>query len=233
MRARRSTVARGAHGLIVGVIFSAADLERATRMRKPPDLFELRLDALLPIITEVENAMAALRAPLIITARHPAEGGANDLPVGRRRKLLHQLLPHARFVDVELRSCRALDSILQAAHRQDVRRIISVHDLDRSPQRDRLEDQLAAAARFAPDVFKIVLRTETEAETQRLLAFFDEARRAQPIAAMGIGRCGRRARLALLRRGSVLNYGYISRPQLAGQPSVATLQRSRTRIAAR
>ena len=31
---------------IVGVIFSRLDLQRALRMRKPPDLFELRLDGL-------------------------------------------------------------------------------------------------------------------------------------------------------------------------------------------
>ena len=32
---------------IVGVISSSADLRRAVRMRNPPDLFELRLDAVV------------------------------------------------------------------------------------------------------------------------------------------------------------------------------------------
>ena len=64
---------------IVGVIFSRADLERARRMRKPPDLFELRLDRL------IDAPIGQLPAPLIITARHPREGGANNLSALRRR----------------------------------------------------------------------------------------------------------------------------------------------------
>ena len=40
-------------------------------MRKPPDLFELRLDRLAGIVDQLENKLPMLRAPLIVTARHP------------------------------------------------------------------------------------------------------------------------------------------------------------------
>ncbi len=88
---------------IVGVIFSRADLQRAVRMRRPPDLFELRLDRLAHCIAEVDAAVERLRAPLIITARHPREGGANHLSGRRRCALLLQFLSRAAYVDVELR----------------------------------------------------------------------------------------------------------------------------------
>ncbi len=52
---------------------SDADLDFAIRMRKPPDLFELRLDRLVRIVDELENKLPSLCAPLIITARHPQE----------------------------------------------------------------------------------------------------------------------------------------------------------------
>ena len=52
MIARRSTKRRP---LVVGVIASRADLERAVRMRRPPDLFELRLDRLAGMADEVEK----------------------------------------------------------------------------------------------------------------------------------------------------------------------------------
>jgi len=64
---------------LVGVIMSLADLDSAIRMRKPPDLFELRLDQLARGLDEVEKKLPKLRAPLIMTARHPREGGANQL----------------------------------------------------------------------------------------------------------------------------------------------------------
>ena len=52
MMARRSTKRRPR---IVGVIASRADLERAVRMRRPPDLFELRLDRLAGMADQVEK----------------------------------------------------------------------------------------------------------------------------------------------------------------------------------
>ena len=48
MTGRRSTKRRPR---IVGVIASREDLEQALRMRRPPDLFELRLDHLAGIGT--------------------------------------------------------------------------------------------------------------------------------------------------------------------------------------
>ena len=65
---------------LVGVIASIDELRLATRMRAPPDLFELRLDH-LPNLRE--SQLLKLRRPLIITARHPAEGG-KKLRSGRR-----------------------------------------------------------------------------------------------------------------------------------------------------
>ena len=47
MTARRSIKRRPR---VVGVIASRADLARAIRMRRPPDLFELRLDCLVDFV---------------------------------------------------------------------------------------------------------------------------------------------------------------------------------------
>src|SRR6266566_3252691 len=70
---------------IVGVIASRDDLEQALRMRRPPDLFELRLDRLAGIVGRVETKLPKLRAPLIITARRPNEGGSGRLSLRQRR----------------------------------------------------------------------------------------------------------------------------------------------------
>src|SRR3954465_10857666 len=88
---------------IVGVIANASELRRATRMSAPPDLFELRLDALVNE-RQLEKKARNLPAPLIITARHPAEGGEHNLHVTKRRDLLLRFLPLAQYVDIELRS---------------------------------------------------------------------------------------------------------------------------------
>src|SRR6267143_2759390 len=110
---------------VVGVVFTRADLQRAVRMRKPPDLFELRLDALLPRNDELSEAIGKFPAPLIITARHPREGGANRLSTQQRRALLRRFLRYAAWVDVELRSAGAFVEILQEARAKNIRTIVS------------------------------------------------------------------------------------------------------------
>ena len=128
---------------IVGVISSRADLRRAVRMRNPPDLFELRLDAAVARIEEAKDAIGRLRAPLIITARHPREGGFNELSSRERRGLLQQFLPHAAYVDIELRSARSLAAVFEEVRARSIRTIISFHDFSGTPSRARLEPNRA------------------------------------------------------------------------------------------
>src|SRR5437667_29834 len=130
MTERRSTKRRPR---IVGVIASRDDLKQALRMRRPPDLFELRLDRLAGIVGRVETKLPKLRAPLIITARHPNEGGSGRLSLRQRRALLTRFLTHADYLDVELRSAGALRALLAIAKTKNVGRIISFHDFKSTP----------------------------------------------------------------------------------------------------
>src|SRR5947207_8310379 len=103
------------HPRLVGVIMSSASLDFAIRMRQPPDLFELRLDHLVRMVDELENKFSRLRAPLIITARHSQEGGANKLALRERRDLLSRFLRRAHYVHAELLASSALRSVLESA----------------------------------------------------------------------------------------------------------------------
>ena len=209
----------------VGVIFSQVDLQRAVRMRRPPDLFELRLDALVARIEELNGAIGHLRAPLIITARHPREGGSNQLSVQKRRALLLRFLPHAAYVDIELRSVGAFAAILEAARSKKIRVIISFHDLKETPSRSRFDEIARTAISLGADLLKTATRTDTQEQLSRLLEFFAETSSRLPTAAMGIGRLGRAARRELVRRGSTLNYVHLGRSRIAGQPSLSDIRR--------
>jgi 3-dehydroquinate dehydratase-1 len=210
---------------IVGVIFTRTDLRRAVRMQNPPDLFELRLDALFARSDEVEAVLGDLRAPLIVTARHPREGGANQLSAEKRRVLLQRFLPHAVYVDIELRSTGPFSAILAEARAKGIRTIISFHDFAETPSRPRLDEIARAARSLGADLLKIATRTDTPAQFSRLLEFSIETSLQLPIAAMGIGRLGRRARCELSKRGSILNYVHLGRPSIAGQPSLSDIRR--------
>jgi 3-dehydroquinate dehydratase I len=210
---------------IVGVIFTRPDLRRAARMRNPPDLFELRLDALFAKSEKGKAALGNLRVPLIITARHPREGGLNHLSVRERRALFLRFLPSAAYVDIELRAAAALSAILEEARAKSIRTILSFHDFQETPSRARLDEIARAARSLGADVLKIATRTDTPAQLARLLNFFQRERLEMKIAAMGIGRLGETARRELFRQGSILNYVHLGRNGIAGQPSLWDIRR--------
>jgi 3-dehydroquinate dehydratase-1 len=210
---------------IAGVICSRADFQRALRMRNPPGLFELRLDALAGSIEIIRNRVDRLPAPAIITARHPREGGANNLSLWQRRDLLQRFLPHAAWLDIELRSARALAPLLKEARARKIRTIISFHDFRGTPSASHLDAIAGAARSLGPAIVKIATRTDTPAQLDRLLDFFERQRRGAKVVAMGIGKLGRNSRLEVARRGCVLNYARLGTAHVPGQLSIRELRR--------
>jgi len=210
---------------IVGVIASREDLEQALRMRRPPDLFELRLDRLAGVVGRVETKVPKLRAPLIITARHPNEGGSGRLSLRQRRALLSRFLTHADYLDVELRSAGALRTLLAIAKTKNVRRIISFHDFKSTPSARLLVAKAHNAKALRADIFKVATRTDTPTELGRLLEFITKNRMNVRLAVMGIGSLGAISRVLLARAGSVLIYASLGpATDVEGQLSLEQLR---------
>ena len=219
---------------VVGVIMSRADLDDAMRMQQPPDLFELRLDCLAGISDEVEENLPKLRPPLIITARHPAEGGVGELSLQQRRDLIARFLRHAAYIDVELRSAMALRGLLALGRKKKVRQIISFHDFKSTPHARVLAAKARAATSHGADIVKIATRTDTATELARLVNFMTANGMNFPLAVMGMGRLGAISRVLLARAGSALVYGSIGRASgVEGQLSLQQLRALGVGIAAK
>lgn len=234
----RSPTKDGPRSRVVGVIMSQTDLDSAIRMRERPDLFELRLDHLVPppsvvaaaggatdIVGELEEKVSRLRAPLIVTARHPQEGGASKLNLRQRSDLLSRFLPHARYIDIELRSAADLHSLSKLARKKNVRRIISFHDLKATPDLGRLRFKARRAKSLGADIFKVATRTDTRAQLARLLDFITKKDLDLAVSAMGIGKLGAISRVLLAYRGSALVYGSVAAAgDIEGQMSLEQLR---------
>jgi 3-dehydroquinate dehydratase-1 len=221
----RSPSAERRRPRIVGVIASRADLDRAMRMRRPPDLFEVRLDCLVSVVEQLENELPRLCAPLIITARHPHEGGANRLSLRQRRNLLTRFLPFAQYVDVELRSAFALHSLLTLAEQKKVRRIISFHSFKSTPPPRILSAKARAAGAHGANIFKVATRTDTPVQLARLLSFIENKNVDLPVSVMGIGRLGAISRVLLVRAGCALVYAsLVAESDIQGQLSLEQLR---------
>jgi len=202
-------------------------------MKQPPDLFELRLDCLCPIGKDLEKKFSRLsaegrtrrgeRTPLIITARDPREGGMGNLSLQERRDLLLRFLSHAKYVDVELRSARALKPLLAQARKRNVRLILSFHDFKSTPTSRSLRAKAQAAKALGADIFKVATRTDKPSELARLVDFISDDLKL-PVSAMGIAKLGAISRLLLARSGSVLNYGSLRRSVVEGQLPIDLLR---------
>lgn len=219
---------------LVAVISSWADLRAAIAIRQPPDFFELRLDSLSPIPRNAEDKISRLRAPLIITARDPREGGVGNLSIETRRELLLRFLPHAKYIDVELRTARQFKSLLTQAQKRKVGLILSYHNLKATPSSRSLCAKAKRAKDAGADIFKVATRTDTPAALAKLIDFLKSCTGNRSsssnrlgdirLAVMGIGKLGAISRLLLLRCGSVLNYGSVGRPNIEGQLPVEVLR---------
>ena len=210
---------------VVAVIASRAALAAATRLRRPPDLFELRLDILRHSLKEVECGIPKLHAPLILTARHPAEGGHGKLGAKARQALIERFLEHASFIDLELGSLKPMRALIQKARRRGVPLILSWHNLNGPLSAPVLLRKAKTAALQGAAIFKVATRTESSAELARLISLFRETPITLPIAAMGIGRFGRASRFQLAGLGSALTYVSLGQPNVPGQPSLSQLRR--------
>lgn len=208
----------------MAVIASQADLRAAVTIRQLPDFFELRLDSLSPIAAADEKKIARLRAPLIITARDPREGGVGNLSAQNRRDLLLRFLSRAKYIDMELQAARQFKSLLTQAKKRKVALILSYHNFKATPSSRSLCAKAKRAKAMGADVFKVATRTDTPAALAQLVGFVMKNRSALPVSAMGIGKLGAFSRLLLARCGSILNYASLAQANVEGQLSVDLLR---------
>lgn len=210
---------------VVATAHSLRGLREAGHLRRGVvDFVEVRLDLLAGQVGALRTTIPDLRVPLLLTARHPAEGGAPKLTSARRRDLLMEFLPHAAAVDVELRAVGTLEAALREAEKLGVSRIISFHDFSATPSLARMRRLVKSARRAGAAVVKVATQLRSPRDLARLL----ELQASAPdlaLATMGMGPLGRVSRLALAAAGSCLNYGYLDRPQVPGQWPAVELKR--------
>jgi 3-dehydroquinate dehydratase-1 len=203
------------HGpLVAGSVHSLAGLRSSRKL--PPgavDLIELRIDA-FSSPQKIAPSELRSRVPLILTIRDIREGGAIRLSPTERREIFGRLLPVASMIDLELRAIRSFSEIIGMARQQQIGVIGSFHNFRRTPSLAQLRMLLRQAA--GCDLLKIAVRTDRPRDLSVLLQFLERHSQV-PLAVMGMGRFGKISRLLCAHAGSVLNYGYLDRPQVEGQ----------------
>lgn len=208
----------------VGTVNSAPSLAAATRLRPGAvDVLELRLDAFADNPGVLLRALSKFKAPLLITARHSKEGALATLSDSQRTALYETFIPYAAIMDVEIRSLKRLQPVVEKAKAAGLLIVASFHDFKATPKAERLQELAAAAREAGVDILKVAAVTKSPADVGRLLALFSTAK--LPLSVMGMGPMGKASRLLFAKAGSVLNYGFLDeKAQVSGQWAAKVLK---------
>lgn len=205
--------------LVVGAVSRAETLEglsQTTLLAEECDVLELRLDSIALPPDELHAHASHLPLPLLITARHPDEGGHGNLSAPDRAALLDRHLDLAALMDVELRSAMDLQPVITKAKARGVGVIGSFHDFNSTPSDDVLRGAVDFGLQFKFDSVKIATTLLSPDDLARLIHLLASEKRI-PLSVMGMGNLGRASRIVLARCGSVLNYGYLGESNAPGQ----------------
>lgn len=204
---------------VVGIVDSPAALSAANKLPKNSvDYLEWRADC-LPESLEIPPSIF----PWILTVRHFLEGGKRELSTKKREEIFASHLPSANAVDIELRSFRPLAGIIASALDRRIQVVASFHDFKKTPPAGKLHDLAKQACDQGADILKIATRTDSPADVSRLLELFQTSK--IPLSVMGMGRLGFGSRVLFAQCGSVLNYGWLHRPNVPGQWAAVELKR--------
>ncbi len=215
---------------VVGSISQPASALETLRRVRPDqaDVIELRLDCLQQQ-AEALREMLPAAAPVLVTARHPLEGGQNQISTAERQALLSGFLGHAAIVDVEVRSFGEMGELTAAATGASSILLASFHDFGGTPELSFLEDLIANAIAHGTDAVKIATHLAGPEDLVTLARLFTLPDRP-PLSVMGMGPLGKVSRLLFARLGSILNYGYLDAPTVPAQWEAGELKRMLARL---
>lgn len=217
--ATSKSLLHGNNPLVVGAVSSSQMLEGISQISLTTDecdIIELRLDSITLPHDELHSHAAHLTLPLLITARHPEEGGHGQLSASQRSALLEAHLDIASLMDVELRSAGELLPVIRRAQQKNIGVIGSFHDFNATPSDDVLRGAVDFGIQYKFDAVKIATLLQSPDDLARMLHLLAIEKRI-PISIMGMGTLGRTSRLVLAKCGSVLNYGYLGQSNAPGQ----------------
>jgi 3-dehydroquinate dehydratase type I len=169
------------------------------------DMIEIRLDVMETF--GLEEIIMAVSKPIMVTYRSKGQGGEGSDDYGTRiRYLMNAIEAGADFVDVEFS--------LPSEFRRELfqmqgtsRLIISNHQLNGTPSREKLEGLLTKMAATGADIVKIVTQAGAPQDNLRVLGLIPLAKNLGiKIIAFCMGPMGRISRIASPIMGGYLTF---------------------------
>lgn len=180
------------------------------------DVVEIRLDQLIQE-NELKTKISSITKPLLLTCRHPKEGGDNNISEPLKRvSIIEPLLSHASAIDIEISTATEMKNLLTEAKSKNIQIVLSYHNFETTPNLAELKTIATEAKDKGADIIKIATTTNTIQELMTLLTLSENGS-IENLSFMGMGKFGMSSRLVAAQSGSVLNYSAIAETPIEGQ----------------
>lgn len=202
----------------------------------PVDIVEWRADwydevsdssKVLETVEKIHQVLAEI--PLLFTFRTEKEGGEKSLKT-EDYIAINKAVIESGFVDlldVELfTGDEAVEQIIDHAHRNQVKVIVSSHDFKRTPPKEELLKRLQKMQELGADIPKIAVMPQIKEDVLTLLAVTLEMSQKYakgPIITMSMAGMGAASRLVGETFGSAITYGTAGKSSAPGQVDVEKL----------
>ena len=221
---------------VVGKTQQRVLAEAASVMAKKPDLVEWRVDffeavgdtaAVLQTAQALREAVG--RTPVIFTYRSTEEGGGPDVLDQQRVVELYAAVAEARlvdFIDFGLdNDAHQIRRVRDATRANDVRLIISYHNMAYTPGVEFLVDRFLEAERLGADVAMVQVMPRDSADVLTLLAATAQADAKVhiPLISMSVGPLGTVTRMIGGLFGSGLSFAVGESASAPGQIPIGDL----------
>lgn len=197
------------------------DLAAVTEVAPLVDLFEVRIDLIGGGWQEIAKS---LTKPWIACNRSAEEGGRwQGSEAKRREELLSALELGAAIIDVELFTGNLKEIVSQI--KRKARCLLSFHDLEKTPPRDRMREIVRKQLEAGADICKVVTtaqKLEDNLAVLQLISDFPKAR----VVAFAMGPLGLASRILCPLVGGEFTYASIGQGKEAasGQLTVRDLR---------
>lgn len=239
VKVRNVMIGKGRPKICVPIVSVTREeiLEDARRVLElPADIVEWRADWYEDVgdVAEVLKTARELReclgdVPLLFTFRTAKEGGEKSLEteeyVALNRAVAESGL--ADMLDVELfTGDEEVASLIESAHRYQVKVIVSSHDFRKTPSRETMLGRMRKMQELGADIPKIAVMPQIKNDVLALLAAtieMSEQYARGPIITMSMSGIGVISRLAGETFGSAVTYGSAGKQSAPGQVAVEDL----------
>lgn len=201
---------------IVGVVDELIPFEKLMILEGTADILEMRIDCFRQPIERVTAYLQAVRTkvalPMIGTVRE------NDYTRENRSAIFTAILPFVDCIDVEL-GTPISDEVLSHAAGKTI--IVSEHDFNGTPDTKTLRSMVDRAIVQGAEIVKIATMANSREDVVRLLEFTHTCE--EPMVSIVMGPLGTVSRVVAPLFGSLLSYGYLTKPVAPGQLSAQKL----------